>query len=70
MLHVTLRDGRSSSIAERLRRDGLDVQDDRGTRAMYASDASLYRIPPLAESLAELAVARGIAAGVRLERAA
>ena len=28
------------------------------------------RIPPLAESLAELAVARGIAAGVRLERAA
>ncbi len=31
-----------------LRRAGLEVRDDAGTKAMYASDASLYRIPPLA----------------------
>jgi FAD/FMN-containing dehydrogenase/Fe-S oxidoreductase len=31
-----------------LRRAGLEVRDDAGTKAMYATDASLYRIPPLA----------------------
>src|SRR3954463_1602046 len=49
---------------------GLEVRSDAGTRGMYSSDASLYRIPPLAvvrprhvdEVAAALAVAR--AAGV------
>ncbi len=53
-------------VVEALRREGLEVRDDAGTRAMYASDASLYRIPPLAvvrprdegEVAASLAVAR------------
>ena len=27
---------------------GIEVRSDAGTRGMYASDASLYRIPPLA----------------------
>ncbi|GAB7045294.1 FAD-binding and (Fe-S)-binding domain-containing protein [Catenuloplanes indicus JCM 9534] len=31
-----------------LERAGLEVRADAGTRGMYASDASLYRIPPLA----------------------
>lgn len=54
------------SIATALRTAGLEVRDDAGTRAMYSSDASLYRIPPLAvvrprhvdEVAAALAVAR------------
>ncbi|MCU1538905.1 MAG: putative oxidoreductase [Humibacillus sp.] len=45
---------------------GLDVRSDEGTRSMYSSDASLYRIPPLAvvrprhvdDVAATLAVAR------------
>lgn len=49
-----------------LERAGLEVRADAGTRAMYSSDASLYRIPPLAvvrprdadEVAATLAVAR------------
>ncbi|WP_344417568.1 FAD-binding and (Fe-S)-binding domain-containing protein [Pseudonocardia ailaonensis] len=36
------------SIVQTLRRAGIEVRDDAATRAMYASDASLYRIPPLA----------------------
>ncbi len=35
-------------VVEALRRARLEVHDDAGTRAMYSSDASLYRIPPLA----------------------
>ncbi|WP_251077703.1 FAD-binding and (Fe-S)-binding domain-containing protein [Frankia sp. AiPa1] len=31
-----------------MRAAGLEVHDDRGTVAMYATDASLYRVPPLA----------------------
>ncbi len=49
-----------------LERAGLEVRSDAATRGMYASDASLYRIPPLAvvrprhvdEVAAALAVAR------------
>ena len=49
-----------------LEKAGLEVRSDAGTRGMYASDASLYRIPPLAvvrprhvdEVAAALAVAR------------
>ncbi|QDH10673.1 FAD-binding oxidoreductase [Nocardioides dongxiaopingii] len=56
----------AADVAGRLRRAGLEVRDDAGTRAMYSSDASLYRIPPLAvvrprdadEVAAALAVAR------------
>ncbi|MFD6893958.1 FAD-binding and (Fe-S)-binding domain-containing protein [Rhodococcus sp. NPDC060086] len=37
----------SSAIGSRLRRSGIsDVRDDSTTRAMYSSDASLYRVPP------------------------
>ncbi|QYN32998.1 FAD-binding oxidoreductase [Pseudonocardia sp. DSM 110487] len=35
-------------IASLLRRAGVEVADDEGTRARYSSDASLYRIPPRA----------------------
>ena len=35
-------------VGDALRAAGLEVRDDAGTRAMYATDASLYRIPPLA----------------------
>lgn len=35
-------------VTDALRRAGLEVRDDAGTKAMYASDASLYRIPPVA----------------------
>ena len=31
-----------------LRREGLDILDDDGARAAFSSDASLYRVPPLA----------------------
>nr|WP_233625151.1 FAD-binding and (Fe-S)-binding domain-containing protein [Actinoplanes sp. ATCC 53533] len=59
-------DQSSSSVAAALRQAGLEVRSDAGTRGMYASDASLYRIPPLAvvrprhvdEVAAALAVAR------------
>ncbi|MDP9829846.1 FAD-binding and (Fe-S)-binding domain-containing protein [Kineosporia succinea] len=35
-------------VSRALRAAGLEVRDDAGTKAMYATDASLYRIPPLA----------------------
>jgi FAD/FMN-containing dehydrogenase/Fe-S oxidoreductase len=38
----------STDVVPALHRVGLDVRSDAGTRSMYASDASLYRIPPLA----------------------
>jgi len=41
-----MKDG--TGIGAALRAAGLEVRDDAGTKAMYASDASLYRIPPLA----------------------
>ncbi|WP_076258630.1 FAD-binding and (Fe-S)-binding domain-containing protein [Intrasporangium flavum] len=37
-----------ANVVQALSRAGLDVHADAGTRSMYASDASLYRIPPLA----------------------
>ncbi|WP_205650391.1 FAD-binding and (Fe-S)-binding domain-containing protein [Actinoplanes solisilvae] len=53
-------------VVAALERAGLEVRSDAGTRGMYSSDASLYRIPPLAvvrprhvdEVAAALAVAR------------
>src|SRR5688500_6445942 len=56
----------SSSVVAALRQAGLEVRSDPGTLGMYASDASLYRIPPMAvvrprdvdEVAAALAVAR------------
>ncbi|XUL93907.1 FAD-binding and (Fe-S)-binding domain-containing protein [Streptomyces galilaeus] len=56
----------ADSVTRLLRAEGLDVQDDAGTRARYSSDASLYRIPPMAvvrprttaEVMTALAVAR------------
>ncbi|WP_285688508.1 FAD-binding and (Fe-S)-binding domain-containing protein [Actinoplanes sp. NBRC 103695] len=61
-----------NDVVEALEKAGLEVRADPGTRGMYASDASLYRIPPLAvvrprdvgEVAAALAVAR--ATGVPL----
>ncbi|WP_323097428.1 FAD-binding and (Fe-S)-binding domain-containing protein [Intrasporangium sp. YIM S08009] len=55
-----------AQVVQALGRAGLDAHADAGTRSMYASDASLYRIPPLAvvrprdvgEVEATLAVAR------------
>ncbi|MFI5844711.1 FAD-binding and (Fe-S)-binding domain-containing protein [Catenuloplanes sp. NPDC051500] len=55
-----------TDVVAALERAGLEVRSDPGTRGMYASDASLYRIPPLAvvrprhvdEVAATLAVAR------------
>ena len=55
-----------SDVVAALEKAGLEVRADAGTRSMYASDASLYRIPPLAvvrprhvdEVAAALAVAR------------
>ncbi|WP_270888307.1 FAD-binding and (Fe-S)-binding domain-containing protein [Pedococcus sp. 5OH_020] len=38
----------SIEVVRALDRAGLEVRADAGTRSMYASDASLYRIPPLA----------------------
>ncbi|MEU7904913.1 FAD-binding and (Fe-S)-binding domain-containing protein [Actinoplanes sp. NPDC049118] len=57
---------RPHGVVESLRRAGLEVRADAGTLGMYSSDASLYRIPPLAvvrprhvdEVAAALAVAR------------
>ena len=57
---------RVRETASALERAGLEVRSDAATRGMYASDASLYRIPPLAvvrprdvdEVAAALAVAR------------
>lgn len=62
----------SSGVVDALVKAGLEVRSDPGTLGMYASDASLYRIPPLAvvrprhvdELAAALAVAR--ATGVPL----
>ncbi|GAA2534706.1 lactate dehydrogenase [Winogradskya humida] len=56
----------SAGVVSALERAGLEVRADKGTLGMYASDASLYRIPPLAvvrprhvdEVAAALAVAR------------
>ena len=63
MLRVTVTDTRDAMAA--LRRAGLEVHDDDGTKAMYASDASLYRIPPLAvvrpRDAAEIAAALAVA---------
>ncbi|MFB9363399.1 FAD-binding and (Fe-S)-binding domain-containing protein [Actinoplanes nipponensis] len=61
-----------TDVVAALDRAGLEVRADAGTLGMYASDASLYRIPPLAvvrprhvdEVAAALAVAR--ATGVPL----
>lgn len=55
-----------TDVVAALENAGLEVRSDAGTRGMYASDASLYRIPPLAvvrprhvdEVAAALAVAR------------
>ncbi|MDP9794309.1 FAD/FMN-containing dehydrogenase/Fe-S oxidoreductase [Catenuloplanes nepalensis] len=55
-----------TDVVAALKRAGLEVRADAGTLGMYASDASLYRIPPLAvvrprhvdEVAAALAVAR------------
>ncbi|GAB2623035.1 lactate dehydrogenase [Paractinoplanes abujensis] len=55
-----------SDVVGALEKAGLEVRSDAGTRGMYASDASLYRIPPLAvvrprhvdEVAAALAIAR------------
>lgn len=57
---------REGDVVAALERAGLEVRADAGTRAMYSSDASLYRIAPLAvvrprevaEVEAALAVAR------------
>ncbi|GAY07132.1 FAD-binding and (Fe-S)-binding domain-containing protein [Pseudonocardia sp. N23] len=38
----------SDDVVEALRRTGVPTAADAGTRAWYSSDASLYRIPPLA----------------------
>ncbi|HEX2704304.1 MAG TPA: FAD-binding oxidoreductase, partial [Candidatus Lustribacter sp.] len=41
--------GRSAELTAALRRAGIhDADDSRLARALYSSDASLYRIPPLA----------------------
>ncbi|HYQ33167.1 MAG TPA: FAD-binding oxidoreductase, partial [Lapillicoccus sp.] len=56
----------STDVVHALEQVGLEVRADAGTRSMYASDASLYRIPPLAvvrprdvdDVAATLAVAR------------
>ncbi|MBP2355972.1 FAD/FMN-containing dehydrogenase/Fe-S oxidoreductase [Kribbella aluminosa] len=56
----------STQVVRALEGAGLEVRADAGTRSMYASDASLYRIPPLAvvrprgveDVAAALAVAR------------
>src|SRR3954447_1008732 len=53
-------------VVAALQRAGLEVRSDAGTLGMYSSDASLYRIPPLAvvrprhtdEVAAALAIAR------------
>ncbi|WP_067674511.1 FAD-binding and (Fe-S)-binding domain-containing protein [Nocardia miyunensis] len=54
-----------ADVASTLRRAGLEFRDDDGTRAMYATDASLYRIPPLAvvrpRDVDEVAAALGAA---------
>ncbi len=54
-----------ADVASTLRRAGLEFRDDDGTRAMYASDASLYRIPPLAvvrpRDVDEVSAALGVA---------
>jgi FAD/FMN-containing dehydrogenase len=55
----------SMQVVRALQGAGLDVRADAGTRSMYASDASLYRIPPLAvvfpRGVEEVAAALGIA---------
>ncbi|MEU4689109.1 FAD-binding and (Fe-S)-binding domain-containing protein [Actinoplanes sp. NPDC023714] len=56
----------ANGVVAALTKAGLEVRSDPGTRGMYASDASLYRIPPIAvvrprdvdEVAASLAVAR------------
>ncbi|HET6479192.1 MAG TPA: FAD-binding oxidoreductase, partial [Actinoplanes sp.] len=55
-----------NDVVAALEKAGLEVRADPGTRGMYSSDASLYRIPPLAvvrprdadDVAAALAVAR------------
>lgn len=63
---ATRPDQDTRDVIAALERVGLEVRADAGTRGMYASDASLYRVPPLAvvrprhvdEVAAALAVAR------------
>ncbi|HWC21112.1 MAG TPA: FAD-binding and (Fe-S)-binding domain-containing protein [Flexivirga sp.] len=60
------------TLTSALRAAGLEARGDDTTRAIYSSDASLYRVPPLAvafpRSAEELATAYGVArdAGVPL----
>lgn len=55
----------ATDVGAALRAAGLEVRDDAGTIAMYSSDASLYRIPPLAvvrpRSVDEVAAALDVA---------
>lgn len=57
----------AADVAAALRAAGLEFRDDAGTRGMYSSDASLYRIPPLAvvrpRSVEEVAAALTVARG-------
>jgi FAD/FMN-containing dehydrogenase/Fe-S oxidoreductase len=63
---ATHSDQDTHGVVAALERAGLEVRADAGTRAMYSSDASLYRVPPIAvvrprhvdEVAAALAVAR------------
>src|SRR6478736_4974754 len=48
MRNMLRMDELDAQVVQALGRAGLDVHADAGTRSMYASDASLYRIPPLA----------------------
>lgn len=48
MVRVTSEVEPSADLTADLLRRGLEVYDDAGTRAMYSSDASLYRISPRA----------------------
>ena len=43
---ASLDDGAVADLIATLSAAGMDVRADEGTRAMYASDASLYRVPP------------------------
>ncbi|MFI6824512.1 FAD-binding and (Fe-S)-binding domain-containing protein [Micromonospora sp. NPDC050187] len=68
MLHVTRNPSRSTDLVGELRRAGLEVRDDTGTRAMYSTDASLYRIPPMA--VVRPRAADEVAATLEIARAA
>lgn len=59
-------DRASARITRALRRAGIDALGDRGSRAVYSSDASIYRIPPLA--IARPADARQVARVLEVAR--